>query len=111
MKKFSGITAVAASAFLSACFIAGCAESVSVEHGDIMLDNDVAPTLEASYAQYTQAAVDEYFAVAESHLKREKTSRRSCLLTPAITSVSSINTSFLPHRKATPTFRRVRLQH
>ena len=51
MKKFIGITAVAASAFLSACFIVGCAESVSVEHGDIMLDNDVAPTLEASYAQ------------------------------------------------------------
>ena len=71
MKKFSGITAVAASAFLSACFIAGCAESVSVEHGDIMLDNDVAPTLEASYAQYTQAAVDEYFAVAESHLTED----------------------------------------
>ena len=68
MKKAKIIAAIAASAVITGSFIAGCAKSVSVNTGGIMLDIDVAPTQTAAYEQYTKAALDEYFAVANEHL-------------------------------------------
>ena len=68
MNKAKIIAAVAASAIITGSFIAGCAESVSVNTGDIMRDIDVAPTQTAAYEQYSKAVLDEYFAVANEHL-------------------------------------------
>lgn len=71
MNKVKGISALAASAFISICFFVGCAESVNVQHGDIMLDNDVAPTQTAAYEQFSKEAIENYFKVAEQHLDKD----------------------------------------
>lgn len=68
MKKIKGISAITASALISVCFFVGCAESVNVRHGDIMLDNDVAPTQTATYEEQSRQAVSDYFTVADNHI-------------------------------------------
>lgn len=71
MKKIKAISATAVSAFVSICFFVGCAEAVDVFNGDIMLDNDVAPTQIAVYEEYSRQAIADYFAVAEQHLTED----------------------------------------
>ena len=66
MKRAKKFAAIAASAFISVCFLVGCGETVSVKSG-LIVDIDVAPTQTAEYEQYTRQALDEYFAVADKH--------------------------------------------
>ena len=57
----------AASAFISACFLVGCAKSVTVNTDNLIRDIDVAPTQIAAYENYSKQVIDEFFAVAEEH--------------------------------------------
>lgn len=74
MKKIVKLLAMAAAPLVAACTVlAGCksckGEAVSIANtGDFMRDVEVAPVQQAAYAQYTQAAYDEYKAVADKHI-------------------------------------------
>lgn len=68
MKSAKKIATIAASAFISVCFIMGCGKSVTVDGGELIRDIDLKPEQEAAYAEYSKQALDEYFAVADKHL-------------------------------------------
>ena len=68
MKGVKKAATVVASAFISVCFLVGCAKSVKVNGNGLMQDIDVKPEQEAAYADYTKQTIDEYFAVADKHL-------------------------------------------
>ena len=68
MKGIKKTATVVASAFISVCFLVGCAKPVKVNSGNIMQDIDVAPTQTAYYEQYSKEALDNFYAVADKHL-------------------------------------------
>lgn len=68
MKCIKKIAPMIGSAFITVCFLAGCAESVSVEAGEFIKDIDVEPVQTATYEEYSKQALDNYFSVADKHL-------------------------------------------
>ena len=68
MKNVKKTVPVIASAFISLCFLVGCAESVVVTTDELIRDLDVSPTQSATYEQYSKKAIEDYFAVADGHV-------------------------------------------
>lgn len=67
MKSAKKLAAIAASAFISACFIVGCGKYVSGSMGDIIQDMDVYPTQKAAYEDDSRRALEEYFEIANKY--------------------------------------------
>ena len=68
MKNVKKTLPVIASAFISLCFLVGCAESVVVTTEELIRDLDVSPTQRATYEQYSKKAIEDYFAVADRYV-------------------------------------------
>lgn len=71
MKGAKKALSIGASAFISLCFLVGCAESVDFDAGDLMIDMDVQPLQTATYEEYSRQAIEDYYAVANNYLDED----------------------------------------